>query len=94
MGGDLNHGNEIEQEEKRVEDLLGQCYLTLSVKERTFLSFNFQFFMKNKLSENKILKSTRKMKTKKAHQTQAHALSILNRHKITFQKTELKQKIT
>ena len=52
MGGDLNHGNEIEQEEKRVEDLLGQCYLTLSVKERTFLSFNFQFFMKNKLSEN------------------------------------------
>lgn len=34
------------------------------------------------------------MKTKKAHQTQAHALSILNRQKITFQKTELKQKIT
>ena len=41
MGGHLNHGNEIEQKERRIEDLLGQCYLTLSVKELSFLIFNF-----------------------------------------------------
>lgn len=40
MGEDLNHGNKIEQEKKRVEDHFGHCYLTLSVKKLSFL-FNF-----------------------------------------------------